>query len=567
MMNNVPATSLSQSVRAAILLIVLGYILIYLLPLGLRPLYTPDETRYGQIPYEMIQTGNWAAPHLVGLRYFEKPPMGYWLNAISIELFGKNNFAVRLPSALSAGLSAWFVWLLLIRLGFSRITAITSAAVYLSMAEVLIVGSIAVLDTPFSFFLTGGMSLFYLALKDPVRRRERFYLVSSGLFFGMAFLTKGFLAMVLPGLVILGYAIWQKEFSIIKKSLWAAAAGIITILPWSIIIQIREPDFWHFFFWHEHIRRFMEPNAQHMEPFYYFLMYMPVFAFPWLAYIPASISGLKQRATNPDLIRYLILWIVLLFLFFSVSKGKLATYVLPIFAPLAAYITAGIIEYLKSGKTRLFILGALINTLTLLILLAFVVYRQFDDPGKSLLQLHESGITHTLILSIIVTAALCLSPVFLKTTYRRIVAIVITVVPLFAFITLVVPHSSLARLTPVPLLKKEKHLITPDTMLVSDASIVRAVAWVLDRRDIYLLSKGELKYGLNYPDAKGRYLGINGLNALLKKVKQGSFKRKIAVFCQDPCPKISTAMNDTDAKYISNQNFSIWVLNPDKSQQ
>lgn len=567
MANNIPVTSVSQSVRVAILLIVLGYILIYLLPLGVRPLYTPDETRYGQIPYEMIQTGDWAVPHLVGLRYFEKPPMGYWLNAISIDLFGKNNFAVRLSSALSAGLSAWFVWFLLIRLGFSRATSLASAAVYLSMAEVLIVGTIAVLDTPFSFFLTGGISLFYLALKDPERRRERIYLITSGLFFGMAFLTKGFLAMALPGLVILGYAIWQKQFSIIKKSLWAAAVGIITILPWSIIIQIREPDFWHFFFWHEHIRRFMEPNAQHMEPFYFFLMYMPLFAFPWLAYLPASISGLRKRSINPDLIRYLILWVVLLFLFFSVAKGKLTTYVLPIFPPLAAYITIGFIEYLKSGKTRLVILGVFINTLSLLVLLGFVIYQHYYASGNALLKLPNPWVLHTLIYSIVFTTVLCLVPVFFKNTYRRIGVVVMTMIPLFAFINLVVPHSSLTRLTPVPLIQKEKHLFTPDTMLVSDASIVRAVAWVLDRKDIYLVGKGELKYGLSYPDAKGRYLGVNGLNALLKKVKDGKVRRKIAVFCQDPCPDISAALEHQDAEFFSNKNFSIWIVNPGKHQK
>lgn len=562
MTNNIPASSASQSVRVAILLILFGYILIYLLPLGLRPLYTPDETRYGQIPYEMIQTGDWAVPHLVGLRYFEKPPMGYWLNAISIELFGKNNFAVRLPSALSAGLSAWFVWFLLIRLGFSRSTALASAAVYLSMAEVLIVGTIAVLDTPFSLFLTGGMSLFYLALKDPERRRERFYLIASGVFFGMAFLTKGFLAMALPGIVILGYAIWQKQFSIIKKSLWAALFGIITILPWSIIIAIREPDFWHFFFWHEHIRRFMEPNAQHMEPMYYFLMYMPVFAFPWLAYLPASISGNKQRTTNADLTRYLILWTILLFLFFSISKGKLATYVLPIFAPFAAYITMGIIEYLKSGKTRLIYLGVALNSLPLLALLGVMLYQHDHASGSTFLKLGKPWVFHALLYSIVITTVLCLTPIFFKNTYRRIAIIVMTMVPVFAFINLVLPHSSLTRLTPVPLIKQEKHLITPDTMLISEASIIRAVAWVLDRRDIYLLGKGELAYGLGYPDAKGRLLDINDLTALLHKVKDGKLNRKIAVFCQQPCPRINAAMEHQSGRYFSNKNFSIWIVNP-----
>lgn len=84
----------------------------YILPLGERALFVPDETRYAEIPREMIASGDWGVPHLNGLRYFEKPPLGYWLNATSIVLFGKNAFAVRLPSALAAGLTALMVFVL-----------------------------------------------------------------------------------------------------------------------------------------------------------------------------------------------------------------------------------------------------------------------------------------------------------------------------------------------------------------------------------------------------------------------------------------------------------------------
>ncbi len=76
------------------------FLFLYLLPLGTRDLLVPDETRYAEIPREMITSGDWVAPHLNGLRYFEKPPLGYWINAGAILLFGENNFAVRLPSAL-----------------------------------------------------------------------------------------------------------------------------------------------------------------------------------------------------------------------------------------------------------------------------------------------------------------------------------------------------------------------------------------------------------------------------------------------------------------------------------
>ena len=86
-------------------LLLLCFAAAYLIPLGVRPLVTPDEFRYAQIPYEMLESGNFAAPQMFAQPYFEKPALGYWLTAVNFYLFGYNNFAIRLSSALSTGLT------------------------------------------------------------------------------------------------------------------------------------------------------------------------------------------------------------------------------------------------------------------------------------------------------------------------------------------------------------------------------------------------------------------------------------------------------------------------------
>ncbi|MBI1423099.1 MAG: phospholipid carrier-dependent glycosyltransferase [Gammaproteobacteria bacterium] len=552
--------SLQHSLRAATFLVVLAYILIYLLPLGIRPLSIPDETRYGEIPHEMITTGDWAVPHLIGLRYFEKPPMGYWLNAISLKVFGENNFAIRFSTALAAGLSAWFVWLLLTRIGYARRNALAAAAVYLSMTEVLIVGTIAVLDTPFSFFLTGGMVLFYLSANDPARRRALAYLIGSGVFFGMAFLTKGFLAIVLPGMVLFVYSLVQKRYILLWRSVLAAIIAVLTILPWALIIHFREPDFWHYFFWEEHIRRFLEPNAQHPEPMYFFVLYLPAMAFPWLAYLPAAIAGLRQRAQNTDFMRYILLWFFLPLIFFSVSRGKLTTYILPIFAPLAAYLSLGIMEYLKTGKTRLFTLGSVINSLLLILLLVAAIYQQYYEPDNPLFVNSEANKLYIMMFCIALTIVLGVLPAILKATTVRLSIIALTIIPLFAFFTLVVPHSTLAGKSPIPMITKVKPLIKPDTIIVTDSNVVRAVAWILKRTDIYLLQKGELTYGLTYPEHKDRYLGSEGISRLLQEYSSGQEKRGIAVFCEEPCqPGLNQILDQHGGKHFSDAQFAVWL--------
>lgn len=551
---------LNHSVRTAMFLVIFAYILIYLLPLGIRPLSAPDETRYGQIPHEMITTGHWADPHLVGLRYFEKPPMGYWLNAISLKLFGENNFAIRFPTALSVGLSAWFVWLLLIRMGYSRSIALTSAAIYMSMTEVLLVGTIAVLDSPFTLFLNAGMILFYLGVNDNESRRTRSYLIASGISFGLAFMTKGFLALVLPGMILFVYALLQKRYKLLWTSTIVAFIGVVVVIPWGIIIHLREPDFWRYFVVVEHIQRFMEPNAQHPEPFYFFIMLFPVMAFPWLAYLPAAFKGIRNSALNRDLFRYLALWFVLPFLFFSVSRGKLTTYLLPVFAPFTVLMAIGVSNYLNANRTRLFKVGAMINLVTMLILMAFVIYDQYFGGKEALFSSGETMGFYLLLLSILLSAIVSVLPIYITSPYPRLFVVAVTIVPIYIFITFVLPHTSLARLTPITLIKKEMHRIKSNTILVTDGSVVRAVAWEFKRTDIYLTTKGELGYGLSYPDAKNRFIGTSGLDKLLQEQENGTVTQDIAYFCQETCPVDKDIMKKYDAKRYSDNNFTLWLI-------
>lgn len=91
------------------------YILLYIVPLGVRPVIIPDEARYAEIPREMLASGDWVVPRLDGIRYFEKPVLGYWLGAGAIALFGENAFAMRFPSALATGFSALLLFILVRR--------------------------------------------------------------------------------------------------------------------------------------------------------------------------------------------------------------------------------------------------------------------------------------------------------------------------------------------------------------------------------------------------------------------------------------------------------------------
>jgi len=120
------------------------------------------------------------------------------------------------------------------------------------------------------------------------------------------------------------------------------------------MIHLRESDFWNYFFWTEHIERFISPiPGQHPKPFWYFL---PVFAggaFPWLFLFPVIFSETKEAVRRKDpLVRFAICWFLFPFLFFSACGGKLIPYILPCFPPLVIIITIGLTDYFEKRKKR-----------------------------------------------------------------------------------------------------------------------------------------------------------------------------------------------------------------------
>lgn len=543
--------------------LLLFYLLIYILPLGYRPLLIPDETRYAEIPREMLATGDWVTPHLNGLRYFEKPPLGYWLNATSIALLGENEFAIRFPSTFAAGLTTFIVYLFALQVWANRRIALAAALIHMTCLEVYVVGTLSVLDNFLTLFLTSGIFTFYLAVNGEQKNTGCWKLwIAPGISFGLAFLVKGFLAFAIPLLVLVPWMMWQGEWrTLIKKGWWVIFAAILIALPWSVLIHLREGDFWNYFFWIEHIKRFTADNAQHKAPFYYYLMYLPALAFPWLSLLPAAISGLRGTDSSglkkQNALRLLWLWLLLPFLFFSTSSGKLVTYILPCFPPFAVLTAVGLIGYLNSRRDKLFKFGVLFNTLVFLCLLAALLIIQAMDVGFRFYDETEHAKLAVLALSLLIGTSAGLAAFRAKRYEVKLAASVVIIAPLLLSISFAIPIETMKHKAPGQLFMQYLERVDNNTIIISEASLLRATAWYLKRDDIYLISKGEVEYGLGFPEARHRYLDKEHFQSLLENNTPG---RSILMACKGQCDEQLTALLPPIAKKQVWGRFAIWYV-------
>jgi 4-amino-4-deoxy-L-arabinose transferase len=509
-----PAAPPDGSRKAAIWLLVL-YVAVYILPLAVRPLSSPDEVRYGAISHEMITSGDWVSPHFNGVRYFEKPILGYWLNSASMSALGENAFALRLPTALAAGLTALIVYLLTARFA-ARSTALLAAGIYLSTFLVAGVGTTAVFDTFLTLFLTAALAAYFAALRAPPGRARLGYLAACGAACAGAFLTKGFLALAIPVIVAAPFLAIERRWRDLFTTAWLpilSAAALIA--PWGIAIHLREPDFWHYFFWIEHIQRFFSDNAQHPQPFWYFFAYAPLAGLPWIFTLPAAIQGLRKPHADRAFLVYLACWFVLPWLFFSASRGKLMTYVLPCFPPLSMLLAVGLESYGRLAARRWWQAGAAVVALILLVMLAALAAAQWGAFGPALYGPNER--------LELLFAGLCLlggagAAIFAASRPRsgmRFAALGGAGIALLLTLAVGLPQMALDNLAPRALLT-DGALAAPDALVVSDASSFGAVAWYTKRDDIYVMTPGEIAYGLGYPESRARNLQNGGLERLIE---------------------------------------------------
>ncbi len=324
-----------KSLSAAICLLCLAFALFFL-KLGDRALWSSDEGRYAEIPREMIERSDAVSPHLNHVPYFEKPPLVYWLTAVNFSLMGETEGAARFWPALLGVIGVVLVWLFACR-WFDRETGFWSAWFLLTSIGYFLVGRYLVLDMPFTVLLSAGL----LCFLEGFEGRNRLVLIAAYLLIGLATLVKGVVACAFPFLIVAVYLTWTRQWGRWRQTgiLWGVPLVLAVNIPWFVLISMKNPTFLQFFFIHEHLQRFLTHNAGRPGPIYYFFGIGMLFFFPWslfVFFIGDRLCTYKSPVTMEDRRRlFLLIWLLVIFLFFSVSRSKLPPYILPVLPPLA----------------------------------------------------------------------------------------------------------------------------------------------------------------------------------------------------------------------------------------
>lgn len=305
------------------------------------PLIDRDETRYAEIPREMLATGNWVLPQLNFAPYYDKPPLVYWLCAVSYKIFGISEFSARLVPVLSAWLTIaatmWFG-----TRNFGRRVGLIGGMVLLLSVGFVFTSRYLLLDGVLALFVSMSFFTAYEAMKTS--RGKLGWWSLSGIFIGLGILTKGPVAFVLWLPPVVAMAWLSHSFARPKWWHYGLVGTVATAIaaPWFVAVSFHDANFLDEFFIKHNVQRFA--GEFHAKPIWFFIPVLLIAGHPWsfltVPYTRFLFGRSQQHRTHrPQLLGFLLLWSLWSFVFFSVSRCKLPTYLLPI-APALALMLA-----------------------------------------------------------------------------------------------------------------------------------------------------------------------------------------------------------------------------------
>jgi 4-amino-4-deoxy-L-arabinose transferase-like glycosyltransferase len=325
--------------------------------------------------------------------YFEKPPLVYWASAAAIRVFGPNEFAVRIPAALFS-IGQVVVTAAIAETLFGGAVGMLAAMALALCPLFFVFARFATLDPALAFFLTASLGAFLNASRSGsfADRASRKWMLSCAALLALGTLAKGPVAVFLAvAIVLIWLSLEHRVREVARMPLLGCAIVYLAIAsPWFVMLESRHPGFLQFFFIHEHLSRYLASHEHGWGPWFF----IPIVAggtWPWLYFVPSGWSAMRApddgsesqtaKSGRSSDARFLAVWFAVIFVFFSIPRSKLGTYILPALPPLAIFAGFGLaqIAALDPARRRALMHGFTIVNLALAAIAIFIAAR-FVSP-------------------------------------------------------------------------------------------------------------------------------------------------------------------------------------------
>jgi 4-amino-4-deoxy-L-arabinose transferase-like glycosyltransferase len=472
--------------------------------LGTRPLMVPDEGRYVEIPREMVESGDYLTPHLNYMKYFEKPALFYWMIAASIKLFGLNEWTLRAVVSIMSLLGCLMVYIAGLRL-YDRRTGILSCLILATSALYFSMTRFIITDMPVTLWITASLLLFILGTQEPATSKKRYYFWGMYACAALAVMTKGLIGIVIPGMIIFSWLCVTREWRQLRT--YCLPTGILLFLliaaPWHILVQLKNPEFFRFYFIDQHFLRYLTDYAGRQQAVWFFPAVTLGGLFPWacflLAFLATPVKKQKIIAWVKNIFNhrenqitaFFVLWTVVLFVFFSLSKSQLLSYALPLMPPLGILIARYFSLHWAEASNRTIRIGFL-----LVGILGFIA----GVGGVIALQMNA---IHS-VLAYVGIAVLFVGTLSSSILYRccgiqaGIITLILTAGASFIAGDVAYPEIDTRSLKSLVAILKPQ--LKPDTEVAVYHEYYQDLPPYLERRITVVAYKGELEFGMQHQD-------------------------------------------------------------------
>lgn len=344
----------SAHADALCILAIIAFSTIFFINLGKGPLWAADEQTYSQWAYHMVKSGDYVTPYAFGglAIWIGKPPLYMWLMSLAYQVFGVNNFVTRLWSPIFGALSLVLVYFLAKKLyngyvGFTSALILGTFDIFYSFAQH------AMTDIVFVFFIVA--SFYFFVLSEKTEKINR-YVILSGLFFGLALLTKQVEALLIPLIIFFYLVVTRRSIKFLFKKHFTVFWGIgfLVLSPYLVYMFLSfGSNFWYWFVVYCGFQRTISPLESHAGGYLFYFSYLANHETLWAIILPfaAGLCAFNVVVKRLKADTLILVWMSIVLLVFTVAQTKLSWYILPALPAFA--IAIGSLLYQLSNRIRL----------------------------------------------------------------------------------------------------------------------------------------------------------------------------------------------------------------------